>query len=309
MAKKQPNLRPLLIERDSDRGGVVSMGLGRLGGGKTNALIHVARSIFNRKVRVARELKRMNPAPDESTVYAKRLAINELVFWIGHEDCQWRRLPEWTHPLLFVERGLRLDFFRDGKPFCPMTIPFDGFKDLVKHAQPNRVNVVYLPGPHKVRDFIVHLIKNPTLGWASVFVDECESICPGYETGKVWHQVDDFVKSVKRSRKRRVSIYTTTQVKALMDHRFVSLVMFWLIHTGCRAIPQTRVNQPGIDNLEIDEAWLATSSQFQKVNFPFYGASDDMVVLGLDKYEAPKPPSTKSEKLSSETPEKPPEAI
>lgn len=297
MTKKQPNLRPLLIERNPDRGGVVSMGLGRLGSGKTNALCHMARSIFDRKVRVARELKQMkNPASSKSEAYAKRLVANELVFWIGDEDCQWRRLPKWVRPLLFVERGLKLEFYLDGKPFEPLAIPFNSFEDLVKHAQPNRVNVVYVSSPHKARDFIMHLIKTPRLGWVSVVVDEVENLCPGYEAGETWHKVDDFVKLIKRSRKRRVSLYTATQVKALMDHRFVALVMFWFLHTGTRAIPQTRVYQPAIDKLKIDEAWLATSGQFQKVSFPFYPASSDMVVLGLEGYQVPKPPSKETPK-------------
>lgn len=296
MAKVQPNLRPLLIERNPDQGGVISMALGRLGSGKTNGLVHTAHRIFQRKVRVARELKHMNPAPDESTAYAKRLIANELVFWIGEEDCQWRRLPAWLHPLLFVERGLKLDFYRDGVLFDPITIPFDGFRDLVECAQQDRVNVVYLSNPHKVRDFIMYLIKTPSLGWVSVIIDEVENLVPGYEAGETWHKIDNFVKLIKRSRKRRVSIYCASQVKALCDHRFMSLVMFWFLHTGTRAIPQTRVIQPAIDKLEIDEAWLATSAQFQKVDFPFYPTSNDMLVQGLEEYEPPKPPSKEAKK-------------
>lgn len=290
--KKQPNLRPLLIERNPDQGGVISMALGRLGSGKTNGLVHIARSIFERKVRIGRELKRMkNPASDKSEAYAKRLVANEMVYWIGCPDCQWRRLPKWLRSLLFVERGLKLKFYLDGKPFDPLAIPFNSFADLVKHAQASRINVVYLKGPHRIRDFIMYLIKTPSLGWASVIVDEAESITPGYEAGKTWHEVDSFVKLIKRSRKRRISLYTATQVKALMDHRFVALIMFWFLHTGTRAIPQTRIFQGAIDKLKIDEAWLATSGQFQKVSFPFYPASSDMMVLGLEEYEAPKPPS------------------
>lgn len=299
--KKQPDLTPLLIERDSDRGGVVSMALGRLGSGKTNGLIHMTRTIFMRKVRAARELKRMkNPASGESEAYAKKLVANELVFWIGNEDCQWRRLPKWVRPLLFVERGMKLKFYLDGKPFDPLAIPFNSFKDLVKHAQANRVNVVYVSGPHKARDFIMHLIRTPNLGWVSVIVDEVENLAPGYEAGETWHKVDSFVKLIKRSRKRRVSIYTATQVKALMDHRFVALVMFWFLHTGTRAIPQTRVYQAAIDKLKIDELWLATSGQFQKLSVPFYPASNDMIVVGLEQHEAPKPPSkeTKSQEVA-----------
>lgn len=297
--KKQPNLQPLLVERDPDRGGVISMALGRLGSGKTNGLIHMVRTIFMRKVRVGRELKRMkNPASGKSEAYAKRLVANELVFWIGTEDCQWRRLPRWLRPLLFVERGLKLKFHLDGEPFDPLAIPFNSFKDLVKHAQPNRANVVYMSSPHKARDFIMHLIKTPSLGWVSVVVDEIENLCPGYEAGKTWHMVDSFVKLIKRSRKRRVSIYTATQVKALMDHRFVALVMFYFMHVGTRAIPQTRVYQPAIDKLKIDETWLATSAQFQKVSFPFYPAFNDMVVQGLEEYEVPKPPSKEVKKVA-----------
>lgn len=288
MARMQPNLVPLQIERNVDQGGVLSLGLGEMGSGKTNALVHICRTVFERKIREQREVKRMDE--DDDGYYFKKLSADELVFWIGEEDAQWRRLPKSIKRLIFVERGLKLAFYRNGEVYDPEAIPFDSYEDLVKHAQQDHVNVVYLSNPHKVRDFTAYLIKGFAMRWCSVFIDEIESVVPGYESGATWHRVSAFIRLTKRSRKRRVSIYCDSQVKALIDHRFVALVMFYMFHRGARATAKTPVIQPAINNLRINEAWLATSGRFQKIYFPLYRAYDDVVVDGLEEYVPPSPP-------------------
>lgn len=287
---RQPNLWPYLIERDPNLGAPVTMALGRMGSGKTNGLVHVARRLFERKIRGKKSLKKLNP-DDSDDAYSKRLMADEIAFWIGDSDAQWRRVPSWIDKYIFVESGLNLHFYRNGAEFDPLAIPFGSYPELLKLARPDALNVVYSTTPGKSRELIEYLIKTPRMGWGTVVCDEVENLIPGYESGKTWHEIDSFVKLIKRARKRRISIFTATQVKALCDHRFTSLVMYWMLHPGCRAIPQTRVYQGAIDGLARNEAWLASQGSFQKVRLPLYLSKDDVIVTGLEEYRAPKPPT------------------
>lgn len=296
---KQPNLWRLLVTRDRNLGGVLTMSTGRLGSGKSNALVHICRRLFDKKVSAGRALKKCTLPQDSSERYALRLVANEKVFWLGGADCQFNRVPRWITKRIYVEKGLDLKFFKDGELFDPMPIPFSSLKELVKLAQPNELNVVFLKDPGRQRDFIESLITSTSMRWASVFADESEAMCPGYETGKIWHEIDKFVRVLKRSRKRRVSLYAGTQTKSLLDFKFIAAISYWLFHIGARSIPQTRVKQFAIDSLKINQAWLASGGSFQKVRLPLYQIGVDLVVQGLTAYKPPestiKPVSTANE--------------
>jgi hypothetical protein len=281
--RTEANLWPLLINRNPDLGGVVVLECGKLGSGKTGLLIHTALRLLEEKERL---LKQLDLSP------VTQLASQELLFWRGDPACQWRKLPPEFECKVFAIEGLDLKFFRNGIPFEMPITRFADFKELVGLADPAKLNVIYLPRALDHTEFFRYLVAAPATHWISFFMDEIEDVVPSYQTGERWQNVRKFTDSVKASRKRKVSLYSASQSRSDLDYRFCAKVMFNAFLPGAARVPGCRVWQRALDALKIGEYWLATAGLFQKLAFPPYISTDDVVVEGIAEMRYTAKPQT-----------------
>jgi hypothetical protein len=275
-ARKKPvNLWPKLLDRRSDLGGVCMLATGRMGSGKTSLLLHIARRLLEHKL----ELK----AKPEPLAYSEKLILDEKLLWRGDTPAEWRKLPDRFERVVFVREGLDLKFYRNSELIDQPIVRFSTFEELVSKANPLALNVVYLRDAWDFMDLTTYVVNMPALRWTSLFYDEVEDIAAAYESGEKWHRVKMFSDAVKRSRKRRVSIYMATQGKSDIDHRVLRKIMYWAILPGARRVKDSRIWQRAIDKLKLGEYWLGTMGSFSKLAFPPYEPKDDMLVEGLDE--------------------------
>ena len=145
--------------RDAEPGGITSLTVGPPGSGKTNQLIHDAKTIFVKH-------------PDE------------LVFWWDNPESSVQYNRKGVQYQIFVEAGCNISFrnLTSGGNIKIKFTRFNNFDDLVDKdtgfglAKPMQLNVIYFKSMYSVIDFITHLRK--TVGFQSIFIDEIETIIP-----------------------------------------------------------------------------------------------------------------------------------
>jgi hypothetical protein len=287
--KKRQRIRaelwPLLIHRNQDLGGVVVLATGNLGSGKTCWLVHTAARLLEEKAKL---LKQADLSP------AKRLVAEELLFWRGDVSAQWRKLPAPFECKVFVLEGLELKFYRNGVQFEMPLTRFKDFAELVKLADPAKLNVVYLDTPLDHAKFFRFLVASPATSWTSFFMDEVEDVCPSYLTGEAWQNIRRFTDSVKTSRKRKVSLYAASQSRSDLDFRFLAKVKFNVLLPGALTVHGSLVWQKSLASLRIGSYWITTGGLYDKLSFPPYISYDDVVVEGLSEMHYTTKPETSS---------------
>ena len=256
------------------------MNTGAIGTGKTALLTHQTRRLFEHKQKIARSLREGKVAKEDQWVQQR--ISRETVYWIGDENCQWRRFPERVAEKLFlIERGLKLKFYQDGVPIKLKSVPFHDFDDVVGYASPYKLNVVYFRDPTTVMDFIEHLIAMPLMEWSSVCVDEIEYICPSYLSGDLFDRVQEFAGRLAKARKRRVSLYATVQQEAQLDYRVPAIIPYRGLCPGARPPRGWKIWDETARSLELGEAHIANKSGWQKIKFPPYTKPGEMLAVGL----------------------------
>lgn len=261
-------------------GGMLCTNTGAIGTGKTALLVHQTRRLFEHKQKIARSLREGKVAKEDQWV--QQQISRETIYWIGDENCQWRRFPERVAERLFlIEQGLKLKFYQDGVPIKLKSIPFHDFDDVVGYASPYKLNVVYFRDPTTVMGFIEHLIAMPIMEWSSVAVDEIEYICPSYLSGDLFDRVQEFAGRLAKARKRRVSLYATVQQEAQLDYRVPAIIPYRGLCPGARPPRGWKIWDETARSLNLGEAHIANKSGWQKIKFPPYTKPGEMLAVGL----------------------------
>lgn len=276
--RKQPDLASELINRDPLRGGVTILDTGTVGVGKTALMIHTLRKLFDHKRKVARSLE--DRPGDEKWAYQQ--IANEKIFWIGDEDCQYRRFPnEVAQKMIFVEDGLELKFYLNGEPIDVKSVPFVDFSDIMDYADLRKLNVVYIRDPLNVMDFVQFLIDESLGEWVSVAIDEVEDIAPAYARAGDFDRAQNFSRRLARARKANVSIYATLQSDSQLDWRTPNIVPFRGLCRGSKRPKGWKIFEYVAGNVPIGEAHIATRAQFQKIEYPPYTRNNVMKAKGM----------------------------
>lgn len=223
-----------IFQRDLNYGGMLVGIFGMMGSGKTSLLHRITRRIINEN-------------PDELVFWREPL---NLPLQVRNNGCKFQLLCEKRHPVgVKILKASGLVSTDDIQVRL-----FSGFKDLLKKAETQMINVVYLNDLSRWIKLIdrLKLVKD----WKTVIFDEMEDVTPMRVSGKAWSYNEHFANSLKEIRKSYISVIYNTQNQMDLDYRISSKTMMHCYLYGARKDEHSPLFKGTLQNLELGSAWL-----------------------------------------------------
>lgn len=224
------DLERRIMLRDSAIGGIVLECLGVQGSGKTSFMLSIVQDIIS-------------TYPDE------------LVFWRDSyfSQCQFNRFKKWK---IHVAEGVNLQFkdIDKDKLVNVSKVVFNGFNELLEHAEPGLINVVYLQNNHEYIDLIRYLRLYK--GFQSLFIDEYEDIAPLRCAGEQWRKNEMLSNEFKHIRRGLVNLFCNTQNPSDVDWRVRSKIMCHAYLYGSKVDGQSPIKQGAVNNLKVGQWYM-----------------------------------------------------
>ena len=219
-----------IMQRDSAIGGMVLECLGVQGSGKTSFMLSIAEDVTH--------------------TYPK-----ELVFWRDsyYSQCQFNRFKKWQ---IHAEEEVELQF-KDIDKGIVVDIPvtkFSGFKELIRNAKPQQINVVYLKNNYEYLTMIrfLRLYK----GFQTFFIDEYEDIAPLRCSGMQWKKNEELSNEFKHIRRGLVNLICNTQNPSDVDWRVRSKIMCHAYLYGSKVDGQSPIDQGAVNHLKMGQWYM-----------------------------------------------------
>jgi hypothetical protein len=236
-----------IFSRDLNFGGMLVGIFGMMGSGKTSLLHHITRRI-------------MKENPDE------------LIFWrepmnnplqVINSGCDFQVFCEKNHPVCAQQlSGNQLRYIDTIK-----IRKFSGFYNLLKMADKDKINVVYLNDHTRWLKLIERLKIYP--GFKTLIMDEMEDIVPMRVSGKSWQMNERFANSLKEIRKCNINLVYNTQNQFDLDYRISSKTMMHIYCYGARKDEHSPVFKGALQNLSLGSAWIDLArARFGMIRFP-----------------------------------------
>lgn len=264
-----PNLMSkLILVRRPEFGGTTTLGMGRVGVGKTSLLCEMGCKILN--------------------------DFDDIVFWRGQPSCQWTKFLDYNEPVPVKLLIPKNKTFAVGEknpehiigdpnsppPFKPVpnydlppTDTFSGWNDLLKKSDPHSMNVIYIN-----KEELIDLLKftqNNIFDWTTFFIDECEELARWGSSGEEWKNAVIMGDILKEARKYRMSIYTSTQGTSDIYWFVRDKFMSYAFLAGAGAIRNTPVDRRALNSLREGEAWLTSGTNYERIKiYPWVSRRD-----------------------------------
>lgn len=249
----------LIFKRDINFGGFLVGMYGIMGSGKTS-LMHQMKSRI------------MKENPDEIVFWREPLGTPLQARNAGDD---FQILCEREYPVKIMRVYPNSNEVTDDIPIKF----FSGFKELMKLAEPQMINVVYYGHLYKWIKLMDNLKQISS--WQTLFFDEFEDVCPMRCKGKQWMMNEKFASSIKEIRKARINVIYNTQNKQDLDFRVVTKTMIHIYLFGAVNDRYSPIYKQAIQHLEIGQGYIDQGhSLFGVIEFdPVYPKEPCYIVL------------------------------